>query len=114
MRLLIKYLLWVLPIPIILTVLWVIGVIVGLPLIPFTETDYYIAGTNQKLANGHTLKQTDSTIVKIEIPNEFSENNQCFDFWFLSTSGRHLLTVKNFSNTLLNNDNQEIKKKKSL
>ena len=64
-----------------LLLVWVIGLFAQLPLIPWIETDYYVAGTNQTLANGYILKQTDGVIVKIEVPNEFFENDQCFDFW---------------------------------
>ncbi|MBL7827821.1 MAG: hypothetical protein JNJ57_14415 [Saprospiraceae bacterium] len=94
-------------------VIWVIGLFAQLPLIPWIETDYYVVGTNQTLANGYVLKQTDNTIVKIVVPNEFSENDQCFDFWFSSNIGTHMLTVKDFSQTVFDKDNAEIKNKNS-
>ena len=93
-----------------LLVIWVIGLFGQLPLIPWIETDYYVVGTNQTLANGYILKQTDNAIIKIEVPNEFSENDQCFDFWFSSATGTHMLTVKGFSQTVFDNDNSEIKR----
>lgn len=96
-----------------LLVIWVIGLFAQLPLIPWIETDYYLAGTNQTLAKGYILKQTDNVIVKIEVPNEFSENDQCFDLWFSSNIGTHSLTVKDFSQTVFDNDNSEIKNQNS-
>ena len=96
-----------------LLVIWIIGLFAQLPLIPWIETDYYVSGTNQILANGYILKQTDNTIIKIDVPNEFFENGQCFDFWFLSAAGTHTLTVKDFSQTIFDNDNSEIKRKNS-
>ena len=96
-----------------LLLIWVIGLFAQLPLIPGIETDYFIAGTNQTLANGYILKHTDNAIIKIEVPNEFSENDQCFDFWFSSAIGTHTLTVKNYSNTAFDIDNSEIKRENS-
>jgi hypothetical protein len=83
------------------------------PLIPWIETDNYVAGTNQTLANCHILKQTGNAIMGIEIPKEFTENDQCFDFWFSSAIGIHALTVKDFSQTVFDNDNSTIKRKNS-
>lgn len=51
--------------------------------------------------------------MKIEIPNEFTENDQCFDFWFTSANGTHILTVKDFSQTVFDKDNSIIKSKNS-
>ena len=96
-----------------LLVIWVIGLFAQLPLIPWIETDYYVAETNQTLANGYILKQTDGAIVKIEVPDEFFENDQCFDFWFSSATGTHMLTVKEFSQTVFDNDNSEVKRQNS-
>lgn len=96
-----------------LLVIWVIGLFAQLPLIPWIETDYYVAGTNHTLDNGHILKQTENVIIKIEVPNEFSENDQCFDFWFSSTIGTHTLTVNDFSLIAFDNDNSKIKSQNS-
>lgn len=96
-----------------LLVIWLIGLFAQLPLIPWIETDYYVAGTNQTLDKGHILKLADNAIMKIEIPNEFTENDQCFDFWFTSANGTHSLTVKDFSQTVFDKDNSIIKSKNS-
>lgn len=96
-----------------LFVIWIIGLFAQLPLIPWIETDYYVSGTNQTLENGFTLNQIDSTFIKIEVPNEFNENDQCFDFWFLSAAGQHTLTVKDFSQTIFDKNNSEVKSKNS-
>ena len=96
-----------------LLVIWVIGLFAQLPLIPWIETDYNVAGTNQTLANGYILKQTDNALIKIEVPNEFFENDQCFDVWFSSANGTHILTVKDFSQTVFEGDNSEIKSENS-
>jgi hypothetical protein len=96
-----------------LLLIWIIGLFAQLPLIPWIETDYYLAETKQTLAKGYILKQTDNVIVKIEVPNEFSESDQCFDFWFSSNIGTHSLTVKDFSQTVFDNDNSEIKNQNS-
>ncbi|WP_461787755.1 hypothetical protein [Pedobacter sp.] len=96
-----------------LLVIWIIGLFAQLPLIPWIETDYYVAGTNQTLANGYVLMQTDKALVKIEVPTEFPENDQCFDFWFSSANGTYILTVKDFSQTLFDKSNSKIKIKNS-
>ncbi len=96
-----------------LLVIWVIGLFAQLPLVPWIETDFYVAGTNQTLANGYILKKVDDAIIKIEVPNEFSENDQCFDFWFSSAIGTHTLTVQDFSHTAFDKDNSEIKSENS-
>ncbi len=57
--------------------------------------------------------QTDKALVKIEVPTEFSENDQCFDFWFSSANGTYILTVKDFSQTLFDKSNSKIKIKNS-
>jgi len=102
-------------------VLWIIGLLARLPLIPWIETDYFVTGTTQTLAKGFVLKQPDTTItkgflsvtagsiIKLEAPNEFPEDDQCFDFWFSSAGGKHLLTVNNFSLKIFDSNNSEIK-----
>ncbi|MBK9379288.1 MAG: hypothetical protein IPM86_14145 [Saprospiraceae bacterium] len=92
-----------------LLIIWVIGLFAQLPLIPFFDTNYFVSGTNQTLSSGIILKQTDNTIIKIEIPNEFTQNEQCFDFRFSSATGTHILTVKDFSQSVFDIDNSEIK-----
>jgi hypothetical protein len=96
-----------------LFIIWIVGLFAQLPLIPWIETDYYIAGTNQTLTSGYILKQADNINIKIEIPNEFLENNQCFDTWFLAANGKHFLTVKDYSQTIFGNHNSKIKSKNS-
>src|SRR6187431_3152047 len=113
MKRMFKYLLRTILVLFFLIVIWVIGLCARLPLIPWIETDYFIKGTNQTLADGFNLKQSDNTIIKIEIPNEFSEKEQCFDFWFLSSQGKHLLTVNDFSLKTFENNNSEIRRDNS-
>ena len=110
MKRLLKIFLWTFLITFCLLILWVVGLLAQLPLIPWIETDYFVVGTNQTLANGLTLKQTDNTNIKIEVPNYFSEDDQCFDFWFSSANGKHLLTVDDFSLIVYDNDNSELKR----
>jgi len=110
MKRLLKYLLWTLLTLFVATIIWVVGLFAGLPLIPFVETDYYVNESNQTLANGLILKQTDSSVIKLEVPNYFSENDQCFDTWVSSTKGQHFLTIKDFSLQAFNADQSEIKK----
>ena len=91
-------------------VLWIVGCSAGLPVIPFVETDYYIRQSNRPLANGHAVTKTDNENTKIEIPNYYPDNDQCLDFWFTSSNGKHILSVENFNMTVRDKDGDEIKR----
>jgi lipopolysaccharide assembly outer membrane protein LptD (OstA) len=80
-----------------LAIIWIIGLFAGFPLIPSTETIYYVNESEQTLASGFVLNQTDSTIIKLEVPNYFLENDQCFDVWLSSTKGEHILSIEDYS-----------------
>ena len=90
-------------------VVWFIGLFFQLPIIPWIETDYILTGTNQKFSDGIVLTQKNEVELKIEIPNEFNEENQCFDTWFKSKKGNHNLTVKNISIKAVDNKNGDIR-----
>jgi len=81
--------------------------------VPSIKTYYTVSGSNKSITNGYTLKKTDNTIIKLEIPNEFLDKDKCFDIWFSSTKGAQILTVKDFSQTLFDLDNYEIKRENS-
>jgi hypothetical protein len=90
-------------------VLWIVSCSAGLPVIPFVETDYFISESNKPLADGHTVTKTENENTKFEIPNYYPDNDQCLDFWFTSSNGKHLLTVENFKMTVMDNGKDEIK-----
>ena len=92
-----------------LFVIMFLGIFFQLPIIPWIETDYILEGTNQKFSDGVILTQKNGIELKIEIPNEFNEESQCFDTWFKSTNGNHNLTVKSISFKALDNKNGEIR-----
>ena len=94
--------------------MWIIGLFNGLPLIPWIETDYFIAGEETTLSEGIVLMDTDSCILRIEVPNYFPENNQCFDIWFNSKRGKQALSVTDFSITAFNKGNEITKKSSCL
>lgn len=98
---------------ILLIVIWIIGAFADFPVVPSLKTYYLINGKNISNSNVYILKKIDNTIIKLEIPNEFFDNNKCFDIWFISIKGKHNITVKDFSQTLFDNDKIEINKKKS-
>jgi hypothetical protein len=91
-------------------VLWTVGCSVGLPVIPIVETNYFISESSKPLADGYILKHSYREITKLEIPNYFPVNDQCLDFCFKSSMGKHLLTVNNFKMTVKNNDETEMEK----
>lgn len=94
-------------------VLFITGLFAGLPLIPWVETDYFVKGTNESLAHGVKLKQIDNAIVKIEIPNYFSQNEQSIDTWFASSDSSYTLTIDNFSFEAASRGNNSLKKENS-
>ncbi len=93
--------------------LWIVGLLAQLPLIPFIETDYILKERNDTLGNGVLVKKNNELNIKIEIPNYFPEKEQCIDTWFTSAHGQHLLTVSNFSINVFSGDNTEIEKGQS-
>jgi|GEM_PF-2452256 len=97
MKQLLRFILWTLLTIAGLAIIWIIGLFAGFPLIPSTDTVYFVNETEQTLASGLVLNQTDSTIIKLEVPNYFLENDQCFDVWFSSTKGEHILSIKDYS-----------------
>ena len=90
--------------------LWVAGCSVGLPVIPFIETDYFVSQSDKPLADGYTVTTSDNENTKIEIPNYYPDNDQCLDFWFTSSNGKHILTVEDFKMTFKDKDGKEIKR----
>jgi hypothetical protein len=110
MKRLLSYILWTLLTIAGLAIIWIIGIIAGFPLIPSSETIYYVNETEETLASGLVLNQTDSTIIKLEVPNYFLENDQCFDVWFSSTKGKQILTIKDFSVQAFVADQKELSK----
>ena len=91
-------------------VLWIAGCSAGLPVIPFVETDYFISQSDKVLADGHTVTKTHNENTKIEIPNYYPDNDQCLDFWFASSNGKHILTVEKFKMTVMDKDGHEIER----
>jgi hypothetical protein len=91
-----------------LCVLWIVGLFAQLPLIPFIETDYILSETNDTLGKGVLVKEENGLNIKIEVPSYFPEKEQCFDTWFTSTKGQHILSVSNFSIKAFRSDNSEI------
>ncbi len=86
--------------------LWLAGCSIGLPVIPFVATDYFIEGSDNSLKDGYVVTSSDNETTKIEIPDYFTDDNQCLDFWFTTSYGNHFLTVKNFKITVFDiNDN---------
>lgn len=96
-----------------LPVIWGIGIIADFSVVPSIKTYYTVKGTNTSITNGYTLKKTGNTIIKLEIPNEFLDNDKCFDISFSSTKGTQILTVNDFSQTLFDKDKFEIKRENS-
>jgi len=76
-------------------------------------TRYFVEGGDSTLADGLVINQNDSLITTIEVPSYYPEDNQCFDFWFLSKKGTHLLTVNDFSLIAHDTKNNMIKKRNS-
>jgi hypothetical protein len=93
--------------------LWIIGVFAMLPVIPFIEANYFLEGSDGPLDIGFNVTHTSTELTRIEIPSYYPNNNQCLDFWFESANGKHLLTVNNFTMTLKNKNNSEIKRMNS-
>ncbi|MES2765813.1 MAG: hypothetical protein V4642_08095 [Bacteroidota bacterium] len=91
----------------------VLGVIGLFAQIPWIETNYYLISTNQKIADGITLDTVENIIIKLEVPDYFPENDQCFDVWFSAMQGDNTLSVGNFSFKLFKRDNSEFKKENS-
>ena len=91
-------------------VLYIAGLFAGLPLIPWVETNYFIEGTNESLSNRVTLKQIENAKIQVEIPNYFSQNDQCIDTWFASSDSSYTLTINNFSFEAVSTEGNALKR----
>ena len=95
-----------------LVIFYIIGLFSGFPIIPWIVTDYYIEDSSTKLTDGVILKQTDNSFVKLEIPNGFSEDNQCLDVWFTHQETNNTQLITNFSISLHTDKNEFVKPQK--
>jgi hypothetical protein len=95
---------------IVATIIYAVGLLMGLPLIPIVKTDYFVNGTNQAIASGLILKQTDNCAITLNEPNKISDNEQSISIAISSKDGQHDLTINDFSLTVFYADQREIKK----
>lgn len=86
-----------------LFVFYIIGLFSDLPIIPWTVTDYFVDEGTKRLSEGQTLKSEGDSQLTFQVPNNFCEQKQCFDFWFNEdVSGNQL--VKGFSIELISEE----------
>jgi hypothetical protein len=84
-----------------LFIFWIVLVFAQFPVIPNITTSYNVIGSTETLQCGVILKNTPEINVKIEAPEYFEENQQCFDLWFSSNSGKHKITVNDASQKII-------------
>lgn len=95
-------------------ILWIVGVFFDLPLIPINETNYYTEKNNISLNERQIIETNDSLKIGVEIPNYFTENEHCFDFWFFIEEGEKNISVSDFSVKLKDRTGNEKKEIKSI
>tara|TARA_R110002049_G_scaffold147874_1_gene310762 strand:+ start:68 stop:643 length:576 start_codon:yes stop_codon:yes gene_type:complete len=76
--------------------IWIVCLFFDLPVIPFNETNYYLKHNENSLNERQIIKTLDSLSIRLEIPNYFEENGQCFDVWFYSDVEKKNLSVDSF------------------
>ncbi len=84
-----------------LFIFWIVLAFAQLRVIPNITTYYNVIGSTEILQNGTVLKNTPEINVRLEAPEYFEENQQCFDLWFSSNSGKHKITVNNVSQKII-------------